>query len=97
MATWADGGVMMTKPYAAGGNYIDRMSDYCSGCRFSPHERTGDNACPVTALYWDFLARHREHFADNRRMAMPLRTLERMDGRRLRALRDRAQRFADGL
>jgi deoxyribodipyrimidine photolyase-related protein len=97
MALHADGGRMMTKPYAAGGNYIDRMSDHCGGCRYSPHVREGEGACPVTALYWTFLDRHRERFAGNRRMRMPLRTLERMDPARLEDAHRRARRFARSL
>ena len=57
MALFADGGEMMTKPYAAGGNYINKMSDHCRGCRYSPSEKHGEKACPVTALYWDFVER----------------------------------------
>jgi deoxyribodipyrimidine photolyase-related protein len=87
MATWADGGVMMTKPYAAGGNYIDRMSGYCEGCAHEPR------SCPVTALYWDWTARHAERFSGNRRMRMPLRALGRMDDTALAAHRERAAAF----
>ena len=97
MALHADGGRMMTKPYAAGGNYIDRMSDHCGGCRYSPRVREGEGACPVTALYWSFLDRHRERFAGNRRMQMPLRTLEKMDPERLDDVRRRARSFARSL
>jgi deoxyribodipyrimidine photolyase-related protein len=97
MATHADGGRMMTKPYAAGGNYIDRMSDHCGACRYSPRVREGDEACPVTALYWTFLERHRERFAGNRRMRGPLRTLAGMDPARLEEARRRAAAFADAL
>jgi deoxyribodipyrimidine photolyase-related protein len=97
MATWADGGVMMTKPYAGGGNYIDRMSGYCADCRYDPHARTGEDACPVTALYWDFMARHRDRFAGNRRMRGPLRALARMDPDELVAVRARAGAFRDAL
>jgi deoxyribodipyrimidine photolyase-related protein len=97
MALHADGGRMMTKPYAAGGNYIEGMSDHCGGCRYSPKVREGDGACPVTALYWAFLDRHRERFAGNRRMQMPLRTHERMAPERVEDAQRRARSFARSL
>ena len=91
MATWADGGRMFTKPYAAGGRYIDRMSDYCGGCRFDPTKRTGDDACPFTTLYWDFLDRNRRRLAGIHRLQMPLRSLERIDADELGQIRRRAR------
>lgn len=78
MALHADGGRMATKPYAAGGAYINRMSDSCAGCRYDPRRRTGEDACPFTTLYWDFLARHRDRFADNHRMGNQLAGLRRL-------------------
>lgn len=59
MALCADGGFVASKPYAAGGAYVKRMGDYCSGCRYDPAAK-GDNACPLTGLYWDFMRRHPE-------------------------------------
>lgn len=91
MATWADGGRMFTKPYAAGGRYVDRMSDYCGSCRYDPSRRTGDDACPYSTLYWDFLDRNRRSFADVHRMRMPLRTLERMGAGELAEVRRRGR------
>jgi len=79
MALHADGGVVGTKPYAASGKYIDRMSDHCGRCVHDVKRRTGEGACPFNTLYWDFLSRHRERFAGNRRMAMILRNLDRFD------------------
>jgi deoxyribodipyrimidine photolyase-related protein len=78
MSQHADGGLMATKPYAAGGAYINRMSDYCGGCRYSPTVRVGPDACPFTAGYWAFLHRQRDRLAGNPRMAQPLRGLDRL-------------------
>ena len=80
---------MSTKPYVSGGAYINRMSDYCSGCRFKPSNRVGDDACPFTTLYWDFLDRHRDHLAGNHRMARQYSTLDRLSG--VDQLRKRAE------
>jgi deoxyribodipyrimidine photolyase-related protein len=92
MALFADGGEMMTKPYAAGGNYVNRMSDYCRDCRYDPKRRTGEDACPLTALYWDFLHRHAERLGDNRRLQMPLRSLAKIDPEELPEILSRARR-----
>lgn len=78
MSQWADGGMMATKPYAAGGNYIDKMSDYCGSCRFDRKQRTGPDACPFTTLYWDFLARHHDVLVKNPRIARQVRAAERL-------------------
>ena len=78
MGVHADNGLMMTKPYAAGGAYISKMSNYCKGCVYNPKLRTGDNACPFTTLYWDFLDRNHEEFAGNHRMAQQLFGIKRL-------------------
>lgn len=78
MALYADGGLMATKPYAAGGNYINRMSDYCGECRYNPKLRVGEDACPFTTLYWDFLARNADRLASNHRLSQQLRAAERL-------------------
>ena len=79
MSQYADGGLITTKPYAGGGAYIDRMSDYCGGCRLHGRAvRVGEEACPFTAGYWSFLNRHRRTFAGNHRMAQPVRGLDRL-------------------
>ena len=88
MALHADGGRMATKPYASGGAYINKMSDSCKGCRYDPKKRVGDDACPFTTLYWDFLARHEEVFAGNHRMARQVAGMRRLNN--LPAVRERA-------
>ena len=93
MALFADGGIIGSKPYAASGAYINRMSDYCPACHYDVKDATGEQACPFNALYWDFMARHARRFAGNTRMAMPLRTMEKMAPERLAQLRARAARF----
>jgi deoxyribodipyrimidine photolyase-related protein len=81
MALHGDGGRMATKPYAAGGAYINRMSDYCGGCRFDPKVRLGENACPYTAGYWAFLDRNEERLRGNPRLNQPFAGLSRLSDR----------------
>jgi deoxyribodipyrimidine photolyase-related protein len=76
MALFADDG-FTTKPYAASGAYIHRMSDHCGGCRFDPKRRTGPDACPFNPLFWSFLARHRERFGRHPRLGALYRTWDR--------------------
>ena len=97
MATWGDGGVMASKPYVASGAYINRMSNYCGSCRYDVKARTGDDACPMNVLYWDFLARHRERFARHPRMAMMIRNLDRMEEAEIVQIRRSATAFRDSL
>jgi deoxyribodipyrimidine photolyase-related protein len=93
MALFADGGIVGSKPYAASGAYINRMSDYCRGCHYDVGDAVGPRACPLNFLYWDFMDRHAARFAGNQRMAMPLRNLERMPQARIEAIRTRAGAF----
>ena len=89
MSQFADGGKMATKPYASGGAYIDKMSDYCKGCRYKRTERTGPDACPFTTLYWDFMARHETRLGRNPRVAQQVRAafkLSDLDEVRIRAV-----------
>ena len=86
MSQWADGGIVGSKPYAAGGRYIHRMSNYCKSCRFDPAQTTGPEACPMSTLFWNFLGRNQERFRSNHRMGMMLRNLDRQDPDRLQAI-----------
>jgi deoxyribodipyrimidine photolyase-related protein len=91
MSQFGDGGLVGTKPYCASGRYIDRQGNHCAGCRYDPAEATGADACPFTTLYWDFLDRHRDRFAANRRMTFQVRNLEKKDDEELEAIRTRAR------
>jgi len=95
MAVHADRGVLMTKPYAAGGAYLNRMTQFCKGCAYDPKKRVGEDACPFTTLYWDFLDRHSETFVTNHRMSQQIYGLRRLTD--LPELRVRAQQVLDGL
>jgi deoxyribodipyrimidine photolyase-related protein len=90
MALHADGGVLGSKPYAASGNYIHKMSDYCRHCHYDVKTATEHDSCPFNSLYWHFIDRHREDFASNPRMSMVYRNLERMSGEKRAAVMARA-------
>ena len=95
MAVHADGGKLMTKPYASGGAYLNRMTQHCKGCAYDPKKRVGQDACPFTTLYWDFLDRHRDAFVKNHRMSQQVHGLNRLTD--LPELRVRAQQVLAGL
>ena len=95
MSQFADGGLLGSKPYAASGNYINKMSDYCAGCRFDPKQKTGEDACPFNPLYWDFLVRNRDRLGANPRLAQVYRTWDRMAGEKQAAYRNSATRILD--
>jgi deoxyribodipyrimidine photolyase-related protein len=94
MVQFADGGYLASKPYAASGAYIDRMSDYCRHCAYDVKTKTGEKACPFNYLYWDFLMRNHDRLKGNHRMGMIYKTLERMDDQRRKTIRQDASRFA---
>ena len=93
MSQHADGGRLATKPYAGGGAYINRMSDHCGRCRYDVKQKTGPDACPFNALYWDFLARHERRFRRNRRMVQMYANWDRMAPAVREAYRASAEAF----
>ena len=97
MGQFADGGVMASKPYAATGKYIQRMSNHCKGCRFDPAQSTGDKACPFTTLYWDFLMRHEDRLAKNARMALQVKNIARLSPEKREAIRQQASQHRASL
>jgi deoxyribodipyrimidine photolyase-related protein len=95
MALFADGGLMASKPYAASGAYIDKMSDYCGACAYSVSEKNGANACPFNYLYWDFLMRNQNRLRGNPRLANPYATLGKLSAERKAAITQDAAAFLD--
>ncbi|MGX9419109.1 cryptochrome/photolyase family protein [Vibrio sp. WJH972] len=78
MILFADGGYLASKPYASGGSYINKMSNYCINCSYKVSVKNGEIACPFNYLYWDFLTRNREKLAQNHRLKMMYSTYDRM-------------------
>ena len=97
MVLFADDGIVASKPYAAGGAYIDRMSDYCKSCRYKVKEKNGKDACPFNYLYWDFLLRHEDKLRSNPRLGMIYRTADKMSGEKKQMIRDDARDFLNAL
>nr|WP_291842321.1 cryptochrome/photolyase family protein [Maricaulis sp.] len=97
MSQFADGGLLGSKPYAASGAYIDRMSDYCGDCRYKVKDKTGPDSCPFNSLYWDFLDRNADTLRGNPRLGPVYRNWDRMDEGKRQAYRDRARDVIDAL
>jgi deoxyribodipyrimidine photolyase-related protein len=97
MALFATGPRFTSKPYIASGQYIKRMSNYCSGCAYRPEQRTGDDACPVTTLYWNFLDKHEAALARNPRTSLMAKNIGRLDVAERTSIRARAAYILDNL
>lgn len=97
MILFADGGVLGSKPYAASGAYINKMSDYCKNCTYKVSKKNGPEACPFNYLYWDFLIRNEEKLKGNQRLSMIYRTLERMGEEKVKAVKEDSRRFFKAL
>ena len=97
MVLFADGGYLASKPYAAGGAYINRMSNYCQNCRYKVAEKTGSDACPFNYLYWHFLIKNRNRLGNNVRLGMIYRSLDRMSEEKQQTIMDDARQFLNGL
>ena len=95
MVLFADGGILASKPYAAGSAYIDRMSDYCSGCKYSPKEKNGDRACPFGYLYWDFLGRHEDKLRTTPRLGMIYRSWDKMSDEKKQQITTQSRAFLE--
>ncbi len=90
MALFADGGIMASKPYAASGKYIHKMSNFCQHCQYDPMQTLGEKACPFNALYWDFLARHEDKLKNNQRLAFMYANWHKQNPEQQFAIREQA-------
>ena len=97
MTLFADGGLLASKPYAASGAYINRMSNYCDSCSYKVSRKNGASACPFNYLYWNFLLRERERLGQNPRMAMPYRSLSKMSAEKVQSIQADSTRFLDAM
>jgi deoxyribodipyrimidine photolyase-related protein len=97
MSQFGDGGLLASKPYAASGAYINRMSNHCKGCRYDVGKPYGADACPFNALYWSFLARHRAKLSGNARMAQMYRTWDKFSEERRARTLESAEAFLETL
>lgn len=97
MILFADGGYLASKPYAAGGSYINKMSNYCQNCSYKVKEKNGPDACPFNYLYWDFLARNRDKLSQNHRIGMMYKTYDRMSDDKKLAITNDSHTFLNSL
>ena len=93
MILYGDGGQLGSKPYAASGSYINKMSDYCKNCSYSVSKKNGEKACPFNYLYWDFMIRNRDELEGNPRIGFAYYTLGKMSDEKIKAIKDDSQRF----
>ncbi len=93
MSTFADGGILASKPYVSGGNYINKMSNSCSQCKYDVKEKTGENACPFNYLYWNFIDEHRESFIENGRVSLMVNSYDKKPENEKQEIRQSAINF----
>jgi deoxyribodipyrimidine photolyase-related protein len=93
MVLFADGGYLASKPYAASGSYINKMSNYCKDCSYKVTKKNGSDACPFNYLYWGFLDRNRDKLKSNHRIGMMYKIFDRMGKEKQKAIRDDSDRF----
>ena len=93
MILFADGGYLASKPYAAGGSYINKMSNYCKNCSYKVTKKNGIDACPFNYLYWNFLDHNRVKLAGNQRISMMYKIFDRMDTEKQATIREDSEIF----
>jgi deoxyribodipyrimidine photolyase-related protein len=97
MSQFADGGKLATKPYVSSASYIDKMSDYCQGCKYDKKQRIGENACPFNSLYWQFFMQHKQKLASNPRLGIVYAQLAKMDDSTQQQIHQQASHYLSKL
>ncbi len=97
MSTFADGGILASKPYVSGGNYINKMSNCCAGCKFDVKQKTGAEACPFNYLYWNFVETHQQDFMENGRVSLMTKMFDAKPESEKAEIRASAQTFIANL
>lgn len=97
MSTFADGGVLASKPYVSSGNYINKMSDYCKHCEYKISKKTGEDACPFNYLYWNFIDKQRDTFSKNGRSNFMVNMFDKKSEEDKKAIIESSMKFIESL
>jgi deoxyribodipyrimidine photolyase-related protein len=97
MSQFADGGIVGSKAYAASGNYIKKMSDYCSDCSYQVNEIDTENACPLNSLYWNFMEKNQATMATNPRTKMVYSNWLKKPDSQKKSILNKAQYYLDNI
>lgn len=97
MALYADGGLMASKPYAASGKYIQKMSNFCKSCGYNPTDVIGEKACPFNSLYWNFIAQNQDKLKSNQRLHYAYLNWDKMDQEKKKAILSKAAIVLDNI
>jgi deoxyribodipyrimidine photolyase-related protein len=97
MSTFADGGILASKPYVSSGNYINKMSNYCKSCRYSVSKKTGENACPFNYLYWNFVDNQRETFNESGRVSFMVSMFDKKSSSDKKSIKQSSVKFLEDL
>lgn len=93
MALYGDGGFLASKPYAASGAYINKMSNFCQSCRYQVKLKVGPDACPFNYLYWDFMLKHQALFMQHPRLKFAINHAGKMNLSQIEQIKESAKAF----
>tara|TARA_B100001540_G_scaffold231755_1_gene205962 strand:+ start:1333 stop:2853 length:1521 start_codon:yes stop_codon:yes gene_type:complete len=93
MTLYADGGILGSKPYAASGNYINKMSNYCRDCKYNVKEKEGKDACPFNYLYWNFFLENQNKLQKNPRLWTVFSNIKKMSSAKKKQIQNDSKKF----